>query len=120
MELEDVTALRALIPDDYEPEQLFTDEQLAQFYRVASGNLLRAAGFACLAVGTSEALISKVTKTQDLATDGAKVANALTEKAKALFEQADAMDAGEADSYFDIIDFGWPDARPELTEWPTW
>lgn len=118
MEAEDTLALRALIPDDaaLPADQMFTDDQLDQFYRVAGGSLLRAAGYACLAIGTSEALISKVIQTQDLRTDGAKVATALTEKAKVLFEQADAMDAGESDDYFDIIDYGWVNTAPELTE----
>lgn len=122
METEDTLALRALIPDDaaLPADQMFTDPQLEQFYKVAGGSLLRAAGYAVLAVGTSEALISKVIKTQDLSTDGAKIAAALTEKAEVLFQQADAMDAGEADNYFDIIDYGWEPLTPELTEHWTW
>lgn len=50
----------------------------------------RAAADALSAIATSEALIGKVIRTQDLTTDGAKVATELRAQATALREQAKA------------------------------
>ena len=71
--------VRTLIPDteavfgDAKDEYLFPDEQINNLLEIAGGNVLRAAGLAMIAVGNSEALISKVIKTQDLSTDGSKL-----------------------------------------------
>lgn len=121
---DEIAVLRTLIPDDAdvfgpgENEYMFSDDQIGHFFMVGQGNLLRAAAFANYALASSEALISKVIKTQDLATDGAKVAQALIAKADALMKQADNADAAADDAYFEIIDFGWGDYSPELTEGP--
>lgn len=62
----------------------------------------RAAADALDAIATSEALTSKVIRTQDLSTDGAKVADALRKQSTALRQKADQA---EADSFFEIIPF---------------
>lgn len=122
---EDLAVLRTLIPDDAavfgpaEDQYMFSDDQLGHFYKVGNGSPLRAAALANYALASSEALISKVIKTQDLATDGAKVAQALITKADALMKQADNADASADNAYFEIIDYGWGDYSPELTE-GTW
>lgn len=64
----------------------------------------RAAADALDAIATSEVLTSKVIRTQDLSTDGAKVADALRKQSTALRQKADQADA-EADSFFEIIPF---------------
>jgi hypothetical protein len=64
----------------------------------------RAAADALDAIATSEVLTSKVIRTQDLSTDGTKVADALRKQATALRQKADKADA-EADSFFEIIPF---------------
>lgn len=122
-----VEILRTMIPDDAsvfgdnEDEYLFRDEQLEQFLTVAKGSVLRATAYAVLAIATSEALISKVIQTQDLKTDGAKVAQALQEKANLLFRQADDEDANDSFDYIDIVPFsGWGFGRIELTENHLW
>ena len=116
---DDTLKLRTLIPDDaavFGPlgnEYMFSDEQLGHFLEVAGGSILRATALATYAIASSEALISKVIKTQDLATDGAKVAQALIAKADSLMAAAAAEDQT---SYFEIIDYGWDAHGPELTE----
>ncbi len=122
--------VRTLIPDtepvfgDAKDEYLFPDEQINNLLEIAGGNVLRAAGLAMIAVGNSEALISKVIKTQDLATDGSKLQDKWRESGEALLARADKEDEGKALDYFEIIDFqeGWLAERPELTEhaiqWP--
>jgi len=117
---------RVLIPDTEEvfgvgeDETLFSDDDIADFISAGGNSVLRAAGLACLAIGTSEALISKKIRTQDLQTDGPAVADAMQKKAALLFKRADDEASAIDASYFDIIDFGegWGDT-PELTEW-TW
>lgn len=120
---DDIGIIRSLIPDDapaFGPtgaDYMFTDEEIARYFKVAGGSPVRAAAFAVLAIATSEALISKVIKSQDLQTDGAKVSDALHKKAETLFAQADAVDNAAAGDFFEIIDYGWAPERPELTEW---
>src|SRR5690606_13170189 len=70
-----------------------------------SPGLHRAAADAVEALATSEAMISKVIKTEDLQTDGAKVANALLVRARQLREEADREEAKDDQSAFDIVDF---------------
>ena len=62
----------------------------------------------------SEALISKVIKTEDLQTDGAKVAMALRAVARDLDDSADNDDDREGAEGFDIVPF-YP--RPP-SRWP--
>src|SRR5690606_15903301 len=81
--------VRALLPDveqvDFAgegvPEYLFSDGHIDSFLVTARGGprsrVLRAAAMGLRAIATSEGLISKVIKTEDLQTDGAKLAAAL-------------------------------------------
>lgn len=114
----DVQKVRALIPDTeaaFDGETMFSNEDIETYLEVAGGSVLRAAAYAVYAIATSEALISKIIRTQDLSTNGAGVAEALHKKAEALAKRADAEEAS-GDVYYNIVDFGW-DERPELTEW---
>ena len=82
-----VEQVRHLIPDfeevdwrdDNTPSTLFPDEVIQTYLDVNDGNVKRAAATAMRALAVSEAVISKVIKTEDLQTDGAKVARALLE-----------------------------------------
>lgn len=121
----EITIIRTLIPDNEEifgetsDETMFTDDEISAFFTAGGDSTLRAAGLANLAIATSEALISKKIRTQDLQTDGAAVADALIKKANQLFALA-ATDEKRLDgNYFDIINFGegWGVYPPELTEW---
>lgn len=107
--------IRALIPDveqvDYtdegNPEYMFSDAHLNSLYFMASGSdparLYRAAASALRALAVSEGLIQKVIRTEDLQTDGAKLASALLSGAKALEDRADATE-DEADGMI-VVDF---------------
>src|SRR5690606_37911505 len=105
-----------------EDETMFDDEDITDFFLAGGGSVLRATGLALLAIGSSEAIISKIIRTQDLQTNGAALANSFNERAKTLFEQADAEDSRANAEFFEIIDYGegWQYDRPELTElrWP--
>ena len=119
-----IRIVRVLIPDaelvfgEGDDETLFSDTEIADFVTAGSNSVLRAAALACLAIGTSEALISKRIRTQDLQTDGPAMSDAMVKKATLLFKRADEEDAKAEIGYFDIIDYGegWT-AVPELTEW---
>lgn len=117
-----VGLVRALIPDveqvDWEADgnasYLFTDSHLQALVGLNGGmpnsyqswNVKRAAADAVDALATSEALISKVIKTEDLQTDGAKLANALVQRAVQLRRSADDdEEAADAETAFTIVDF---------------
>lgn len=110
---ETIQMVRDLIPDieevDWEdngsPSTLFTDAQITTYLFVNDENIKRAAAQACRALAVSEALISKVIKTEDLQTDGAKVANALLLAARDLEQSADRDDEREDGSAFDVIPY---------------
>lgn len=112
----DVGKVRNLIPDteqvdfndDGTATYLFTDMQLQAMvgmYKPDPGYLHLAAADAVQALATSEILISKVIKTEDLETDGAKVANALLIHARQLRDQARRLQDAEDQSAFDIVAF---------------
>lgn len=112
--------LRALIPDvdqaDFTdngvPTYLFSDRHLGAFldmYPSAASPVIRikrAAANALTAIATSEALISKVIKTEDLQTDGAKLANALLLAAARYSREAEQEEEMiDAEGDFVIVDF---------------
>jgi hypothetical protein len=116
----DIGTVRALIPDvervDFTgegvPTYMFSDAHLRALLRLyasrpsEAGRIKRAAADAISAVANSEALISKVIKTEDLQTDGAKVANALLAGARQLRDDAERDDEQSEDEYaFQIVDF---------------
>lgn len=105
-----------LLLNDVTAPYVFTDPDIAAFLLLESGNVKRAAAQAIDTNADNEVLASKVLRTQDLATDGAKAADSLRKRAAALREQADRADADSADgSFFDIIDLNAPATAPELT-----
>lgn len=106
---------RLLIPDTEPLENLkdpldpasyiFSDSQIQAFISLYNGNVKRAAAQAKLVLATSEALISKVIKTDDLMTDGAKLGAELRAQAAELRKEADQDDAYDASDSFLIVDF---------------
>jgi len=112
----DIGLVRLLITDVDEDNLLFSDAQIQAFITLEP-TIKRAAATALEAIATSEALIGKVIRTQDLATDGTKVAAELRARAKDLRQQSDNDDA-DADGGFEIIDYvepRWFDG--ELNSW---
>jgi hypothetical protein len=112
--------VRALIPDveqqdfnaEGDPNYLFRDAHLNAYLSLYGSALVpvarikRAAADALAAIAVSEALVSKVIKTEDLQTDGAKVANALLAAAIRLRKDADAdEERAEEEDGFAIVDF---------------
>lgn len=98
----DVGRVRLLTNDTSAP-WVFSDEEVQAFLDLEGGNVKRAAAQAIDTNADNEALASKVLRTQDLSTDGAKVADALRKRAQALRDQALVDEEADA-GYFDIID----------------
>jgi hypothetical protein len=105
----EVGKVRALIPDIEQvpnpanpagpAEYMLSDQHLEALLAQAGGSTFRAAGLACDAIAMSEAIVSKVITTEDLATDGAKLMNAMRTKATAFYAMADRADDAEEDSF---------------------
>lgn len=102
--------VRLLIPDVEQLDNLadpsaaaayvFSDPQIQALLSLYSNNVKRAAAQSKLVLATSEALIGKVIKTGDYATDGAKLGAELRAQAAALQAEADKDEA--EDSYEEI------------------
>jgi len=107
-----VGQVRLLIPDTEVLEDLadplkpfeyiFNDPQIQAFLGLYGNNIKRAAAAAKLVLATSEALISKVIKTDDLSTDGAKLGAELRAQADVLKKEADEEDSSDA---FTIVEY---------------
>jgi len=121
-DVETLALLRMLIADtSTSPDQLFNDSQLRAFLTLGAGNVRLAAADALDAIATSEVLISKKIRTQDLQTDGPAVAAELRAQAKnhRALAQKDLDDANLWDG-FDVVDTIPSGCRPELTERQVW
>lgn len=113
--------VRLLIPDVDAANLLFSDDQITAFLAMETDNVRLAAAAALDVAASSEVMVSKVIRTQDLQTDGSKVSAELRARAATLREQA--AERGPDGSLFgmDIVDFT-PDRwllGAELTE-PPW
>jgi len=83
-------------------EYIFSDNQIQAFLSLYASNIKRAAAAAKLALATSETLISKVIKTDDLSTDGAKLGAELRAQADMLKKEADEDDTSDS---FTIVEY---------------
>lgn len=109
--------VRLLIGDT--DKAMFDDHEIAAFMALNPGSARRSAAQALDVIAVSEALLSKKITSQDLATDGPAVAEALRKQAAALRAQADEEEAA-AGGAFDVVEWPYGQARrPELTE-PSW
>jgi hypothetical protein len=109
-----VGQVRLLVPDTEQlgdlaapsspASYIFSDPQVQAFLTLYGNNVKRAAAQAKLVLATSEALINKVIKTDDLATDGAKLAQELRAQAQMLMAEAEKDDL--EDSYDTITIVG--------------
>ncbi|MFI7113961.1 hypothetical protein ACIBK9_47125 [Nonomuraea sp. NPDC050227] len=95
--------VRLLIPDVDEANLLLADDQIDAFLSL-EGSVKLAAAQALDAIASSEALVSKAIRTQDLQTDGPKVAAELRARASELRRQVDEG-VGDDSVGFDIVDF---------------
>lgn len=116
----DVKKVRALIPDiepvpnpnqPYaDPEYMFADLHLQAFLDINNQNIRLAAADALEALGTSEAYIAKVIKTEDLQTDGAKMMGQFLARSRWL-RQVASMEANDDPDGFDIVEYAVPAAN---------
>lgn len=105
--------VRLLIADTMEGSFTLADDQVMGFLAmrgatVTEGTITqvrRAAADALDAIAVSEVLVSKVIRTQDLSTDGAKVAEQLRQQAAALRQLADDEDDTDPDGGFEVVEF---------------
>lgn len=108
-----VETVRLLISDTSTGDaRIFTDGEIGAFLTLEASDVKRAAAQALDAIASNEAMVGKVIKSQDLSTDGPKVADALRKHALVLREQAAADDEG----FFDIVDYVEYQCGPELAE----
>jgi len=119
-DLDPIGMVRLLANDTTDAEDtLFSDDEIAAFLQMEAGVVKRAAAQAIDTIADNEALLSKAIRTQDLETDGPKVADALRKRAAALRAQADTEEAKADDAgFFDIVPLNGPGCAPELAEWP--
>lgn len=106
--------VRLLIADTDTANRIFSTRQIAQFLRLCGGNVRRAAAQALDVLAANEALVSKVIKTQDLSTDGAKVADALRKQAAELRRQADTGEDDVDSTGFEIVEYEPYPARSDF------
>lgn len=109
----DVDTLRLLLNDVDEPTCVFQDEELQLFLDLENGVVKLAAAQAIDTNADNELLASKVLRTQDVQTDGAKLADSLRKRATELRRQYREFLDDSDDGFFDIIDAG-PVCGPEL------
>lgn len=112
--------VRLLLNDVGEP-WVFSDAEVAAFLEMArSANPKRAAALAIDANASNEVLASKVLRTPNLQTDGAKAADALRKHAALLREEANEDDDQSDDgAFFEVIAMNpVPDYLLNLPEWP--
>lgn len=111
-----VGQVRLLIADTNETSPVLDDAQVGGFLALNAASVRLAAADALDAIADSETLVSKAIKTQDLTTDGPKVAASLRSHADRLRKQVKDQ-AEDDDLCFDVVDFD-PHPWPELTEHP--
>ncbi len=107
--------VRLLIPDTEQLDDpgtstvdaayIFSDSQIQAFLSLYASSVKRAAAQAKLVLATSETLISKVIRTDDLQTDGAKLGAELRAQAKELQDQAEKEELYDSYEEFEIVDF---------------
>lgn len=102
-----------LLLNDVAIPYVFTDEEIKAFLALEGGSVKLAAATAVDTSATNMVLAMRVLRTQDVSTDGAKVAQAMRDHADRLRAQAEDADGG----YFEILQAGGY-SHPELTSWP--
>ena len=101
-----------LIISDTDEDPVFTNEEISALL-AREGGPLRAAARALEIIADSEARLSKAIRTQDLQTDGPKVADSLRRHAASLRAQAAAEGDGDA-SAVEIVPYQAAPTAPEL------
>lgn len=107
----DVGMVRLLITDLDAAAPLFTDDQITAFLTLEGSDVRYAAAQALDTIASSEVLVSKKIRTQDLQTDGPAVSADLRARASELRRQSDE---GTGDAGFSVVDF---DPQPDEGVW---
>lgn len=115
-ESDDVRRIRLLLNDVDSDEQVFTTADLEDFLALESGVVKLAAAQAIDTNASNEVLASKVLRSADWQSDGAKASDALRKHATALRDQHYREVDDADDGYFEVVDA--PGRWPELTERP--
>lgn len=110
----DAGKVRMLIPDrptdgrgwDTEDGPIFSDAEIAAFLALEENDVRRAAALGLETIASDNAMINKVIRLIDRATDGANASRALRERASLLREQAGQI-ADESTPMFD-----WAEQAP--------
>ncbi len=102
--------VRLLVADVDENNQLLPDAVIAGHLTMNGQDVRLAAADALDAIATSEVLVSKKIRTQDLATDGPAVSAELRAQARRLRDQVAGEDAADI---FDVVDTLPAARRPE-------
>lgn len=100
-----------LLINDTSDDPVFADTDVAAFLAMEGDHVKRAAAQALDTIADDEALTSKAIRTQDLATDGPKVADSLRKRATTLRAQADDADEG----FFEIVPMTGGHCGPDLS-----
>lgn len=103
----DVDTVRLLIADTNPSSQLLTDEQIEAFLAL-EGGVKRASAAALESIATSEVLVSKKIRTQDLSTDGPAVAAELRARAQQLRQQAADEGEGDESGGLTVVEMDYP------------
>lgn len=103
-----IRQVRLLLNDVDPARRIFEDQDIEDFLTLESGHVKLAAAQAIDTNATNEVLASKVLRSQDWQTDGAKIADAMRGHADRLRQQhADSLDEAD-DGFFQIVDAeGW-------------
>jgi hypothetical protein len=110
--------VRLLINDVDRSAYVFTDTDIQTFLDIEGDNVRLAAAQALDTIATNEALVSKVLRSQDLSTDGARLSAEIRARAATLRAQATSGVAGgveglpvwefpDADAPIDVRVPGW-------------
>ncbi|GLU58580.1 hypothetical protein [Paenarthrobacter ureafaciens] len=100
----DIGKVRLLIADLDEAEPVVSDDIIGGYLELNDGSVMLAAADTLDAIATSEVMLGKKIRTQDLSTDGPAVAAELRAQGEKL--RARAVEESGAGSFFDVIPFG--------------
>lgn len=103
--------------DDTPANRLFTDAQLSVFLNRNGDNVYRASAEALRVIAASEVMVSKVIRTQDRATDGAKVSAELRALAAEYDTRAALDTAAEETGVFEIVSPAFTKHEGEEMRW---
>jgi hypothetical protein len=103
----DIGKIRLLCFDRNASYPIFQDDDIEAFIALEVG-VKRSAALAIETIATQQALILKVIRNLNLSTDGAKLAETLFKRAKALRDQADIEDGYGSDGLFDWAEQVYP------------